>query len=292
MVLLVPVVALASCSSDGSKPAGQRTTPVSVQPGEVPPLAERYETFDPATFDASSIDVDNQYLPLTPGTRLVYVGTDARGRVHRVDVVTTDLTQVVDGVNCTVVWERDFDGPNLEEAELTYYAQDEAGVVWHLGQYSETYEDGDVLIGASGFLQGQLEGARAGIIMQADPRPGTPSYSEGYGPPPIYWNDRAKVVERGLTVKVPTDTYHDVLLIDEYSEQERTGFQRKYYAPGVGNIKVGWRGNDESQEVLGLTKLEHLDAAGLADARSEARKLEARAKMYGSTAPSVVRPSA
>ncbi len=293
-MLALPLLALAACGSgdDGSAGATRPGSRTPVEPGEVPPLSERYEHFDPTTFDASSTDITNQYFPLTPGTRLVYDGTDGRGRPHRIDVVTTDLTQVIDGVNATVVWERDFDGTRLEEAELSYYAQDEAGVVWHLGEYSETYEGGDTLIGSTGFLQGHLEAARAGIMMQADPRPGTPSYSEGYGPPPIWWNDRAKVVDRGLTVKVPAGTYHDVLLIEEYSELERTGFQRKYYAPGVGNIKVGWRGDDDSQEVLGLTRIERLDAAGLAAARTEARELEARAKMYGSTPPSEVRAGA
>jgi hypothetical protein len=292
LVALIVLAPLVSCnSSDGSTGAANGTTRVRITPGEVPPLSTRYERFDAAGFDASSIDITNRYFPLTPGVHLVYDGTDGRGRPHRIEVVTTDLTQIVDGVNTTIVWERDFDGTALEEAELTYYAQDKAGTVWHLGEYSETYDDGDELTGATGFLQGQLSGARAGIIMHADSRPGEPSYSEGYGPPPIYWTDRAKVVGSGLTVKVPAGTYHDVLLVEEYSEQERTGFQRKYYAPGVGTIKVGWRGNDESREVLGITKIEQLDAAGLARARSEARELEARAKMYGTTAPSRVRAS-
>lgn len=282
--MLVPVV-LGACSSSGSSNAEKAHR---VEPGDVPPLATRYPPFDPAAFDASSAEVDNPYLPLTPGNHLVYVGSDRRNRSHRIEVLTTDLVQEVDGVRTAVVWERDFNGSTLEEAELSYFAQDVHGTVWHLGEYAETYEDGE-LAGGTGWLQGHLAGARAGIIMPADPRPGTPSYSEGYGPPPIYWTDRAEVVGRGLTVTVPAGRYHDVVLIEEYSEQERTGFQRKYYAPGVGNVKVGWRGEDEAREVLGLTRVEQLDAAGIAKARDAARELEARAKMYGSTPPSEVR---
>ena len=285
---LVALLTVAACGSSGST----ATAPgrVRTKPGDVPPVAERYAHFDRAMFDAASAEIDNPYLPLRPGTHQILVGSDRHHGAHRIEVVVTDLVQTVDGIPTTVVWERDFDGRQLVEAELSYYAQDSSGTVWHMGEYAESYEDGE-LAGGTGWLEGHLPGARAGIIMPAHPRPGTPSFSEGYGPPPIYWTDRAKVVGRGLTVRVPAGKYQDVLLIEEYSEQERTGFQRKYYAPGVGNVKVGWRGDDEAQEVLGLTTAEQLDASGIASARTAARALEARAKMYGSTPPSQVRPT-
>ena len=286
--LLAALVAVAACGSGAAKASGQGGT--RVKPGEVPPLAQRYEHFDRAMFDASPADIDNRFLPMRPGMHQVLVGSDRHHRAHRIEVVVTDLVQMVDDVPTTVVWERDFDGESLVEAELSYYAQDTPGNVWHLGEYAEAYDDAE-LIGATGWLQGQLAGARAGIIMPADPRPGTSSYSEGYGPPPIFWTDRAQVAGRNLTVRVPTGRYHGVVLIDEYSEQERTGFQRKYFAPGVGNVKVGWRGADEAQEVLALKTDEQLDAAGIASARTAARALEARAKMYGSIPPSEVRPA-
>lgn len=278
----------AACSSGASAESAPRRP--RVPPGDVPPLAQRYANYAGATFDASAAEVDNPYLPLRPGLHQVLVGSDRAHRSHRIEVVVTDLVQVVDGVPTTVVWERDFDGRALVEAELSYYAQDTGGTVWHMGEYAESYDDGE-LVGGTGWLEGHLEGARAGIIMPAVPRPGTPSYSEGYGPPPINWTDRAKVTGDGLTVRVPAGRYQDVVVIDEYSEQERTGFQRKYYAPGVGNVKVGWRGHDEAREVLGLASSEQLDAAGTARARAAAHGLESRARMYGSTPPSQVRPS-
>jgi hypothetical protein len=283
----VTLLALAAaCSSGASAQSAPR--PARVPPGDVPPLAQRYADYAGATFDASAAEVDNPYLPLRPGLRQVLVGSDRHHRSHRIEVVVTDLVQVVDGVPTTVVWERDFDGRALVEAELSYYAQDARGTVWHMGEYAESYDDGE-LVGGTGWLQGHLDGARAGIIMPADPRPGTPSYSEGYGPPPINWTDRAKVTGRDLSVRVPAGRYHDVVVIDEYSEQERTGFQRKYYAPGVGNVKVGWRGHDEAREVLGLRSSVQLGPVGLERARAAARALEARARMYGSTPASQVR---
>ena len=286
---------LTGCSSGGSDVADPK--PKAAKPttakGELPPLAERYLEFDPTDFDATSADIDNPYFPQTPGSRLVFDGSDKRGSgrsSHRVEVVVTDLTRVIDGVETAVIWESDFVNDALEETELIYLAQDTAGNVWHLGQYSELYEDGE-LLGAGGFLKGYLAGARAGIFMPADPRTGTPSYSQGLGPPPINWTDRAKVIATGRTVKVPAGEYKDVIVIEEYTESERTAFQLKYFAPGVGNIKVGWRGDDTSQETLVLTASETVDAAGLDRARAAADDLEARSRIWGTPAPATRRPA-
>ena len=66
------------------------------------------------------------------------------------------------------------------EAELVFFAQADDGTVWHLGQYPESYVDG-VLDEVPTWIHG-LQDARAGIIMQATPQLGTPSYSQGWGP--------------------------------------------------------------------------------------------------------------
>jgi hypothetical protein len=285
----------AACSND-EKAAD--ATPTSVaspdstpRRGELPAVEERYETFDATEFDASSAEVTNRYYPLRPGTRLVFEGADKRGKGrerHRIEFVVTDLVQEIDGVAATVIWERDFVRDVLEEAELAYFAQDTSGNVWHLGEYSELYEDGS-LLGASGFLQGHLADARAGIMMPADPRTGTPSFSEGYGPPPIDWTDRGRVVATGRQTRVPAGEFDDVVVIEEYSEDELTAFQVKHYAPDVGNVRVGWAGEDESQEVLLLVRIDTLDAAAMDRVRTEAGALEARARMHGSPPPSRVR---
>ena len=285
------LVGVAGCSSDTANAKRLETKPAPRR-GEIPPLADRYEDFDAATFDATSANVDNRYLPQSPGSRLVLAGSDQQGKrrsAHRVEIIVTDLTRKIDGVETAVVWERDFVKGTLTEAELMYLAQDTAGNVWHLGEYSEVYEDGE-LLGATGFLQGYLPGARAGIVMPANPRTGTPSFSEGLGPPPINWNDRGRVVATGRTTRVPAGRYDNVVVIEEYSEGEPTSFQLKYYAPGVGNVRVGWRGEDESREKLVLTKAVTLTASEMDAARTAAGELEGRARMYGTPPPAERRP--
>ncbi|HJX07856.1 MAG TPA: hypothetical protein VJ736_07280 [Actinomycetota bacterium] len=54
----------------------------------------------------------------------------------------------------------------------------------------------------------------------------------------------------------------------EFSRGEPRAFQLKYYAPGVGNVRVGWGGpNEDEHEVLVLTERVTLDADALAKAR-------------------------
>lgn len=123
--------------------------------------------------------------------------------------------------------------------------------------------------------------------MKADPRPGTPSYSQGFAPPPFNWADRAAVEKVGQKACVAAGCYKDVLVIAEGSKHEGPdATQLKYYAPGVGYIKVGWRGKGEKlRETLELTEIVKLTPEALAKARAEALNIEKRAYLYGRTPP-------
>jgi hypothetical protein len=91
------------------------------------------------------------------------------------------------------------------------------------------------------------------------------------------------------------DCYDGVLVAEEFSRSEPGAYQLKYYAPGIGNVRVGWGGpNEEEHEVLVLTDLVMLDADALAEARTDAlaqedRAYESSAAVYGQTAPAAVR---
>jgi hypothetical protein len=204
----------------------------------------------------------------------------------------TDLTKVIDGVRTVVCWDTDYSAGKLLETELIFFAQDNDGNVWHLGQYRETYDDVE-FVGGRAWLAG-IDGARAGIMMKAEPRLGTPSYSQGYAPPPFNWTDRAKVDQMGQKTCVPADCYEDVLVIAESSKEEGPEAQQlKYYARGVGYVRVGWRGKGEkTRETLELVKVVQLGPAALAEARAKALELEKRASIYGRTPPAEHMPGA
>jgi hypothetical protein len=65
---------------------------------------------------------------------------------------------------------------------------------------------------------------------------------------------------------------------EEFERTKPHAFQLKFYAPGVGNVRVGWRGSGERErETLVLVREDALDPEALAKIRSRALGLERRA---------------
>jgi len=236
-----------------------------------------FENFDPENF-SDPTKIDNEWLPLTPGIQYVYEGTTVdEGETfdHRVIITVTQLTKVINGVRCVVTWDLDYSDGELVEAELAFFAQDNDGNVWRMGEYPEEYEDGK-FVAADCWISG-IEGSISGISMLANPLVGTPSYSQGWAPS-VDFTDRGQVDQMGIENCVPVDCYEDVLVISETSISEPDAEQLKYFAYGVGNIRVGWRGEgEETQENLELVEFSQLVLYGLEEAHSEALKLEKHA---------------
>jgi hypothetical protein len=253
--------------------------------------------FDPANFDNPTV-IDNEWYALKPGDFWAYDGTtvqDGEEVTHRIEFTVTDLTKVVGDVTTVVAWIVDFSNGEAVEKELAFYAQDNDGHVWFLGEHPVEFEGGEV-IAAKPWLHG-IQEARAGIRMLADPQLDGISYAQGLGPA-VGWTDRWSVEEMGLEKCVPvaTDCYKDVMLIAETSESEPDIFQLKYYARGVGNIQVEFRGADKTQEELLLTEYEQLSPEALQAVRAEALAFEEQAyelslDVYALTEPSQVAES-
>jgi len=246
--------------------------------------AQNLENFDAGTFQRSS-QIDNTWMPLKPGTRFTYEGTtiedDGTAVPHRVVINVTDLTKVIGGIRTVVTWDLDYSDGELVEAEIAFFAQDSNGTVWRMGEYPEEY-DGGKFVAAPAWLHG-LEGASAGIMMHARPQVGTPSYAEGWAPA-VNWTDRGQVDQVAQKTCVPAACYEDVIVIAETSAGEVGAQQLKYYARGVGNVRVGWRGaGEKTKETLELTRVEQLDAAGLAEVRAGALEMEKNAYQRSKT---------
>lgn len=279
-VMLLLMALASSCVSVPAPGAiaGDDPAPAATTEGEAleqETVEKEYEDFDPTRFDHPT-DITNEWFPLKPGTRYIYEGTtiedNGEAVPHRVEITVTDLTKLIGEVRTVVSWDLDYSDGELVEAELAFYAQDNDGNVWRMGEYPEEYEGGEI-VAAPTWIHG-LADARAGIHMQANPQPGTPSYSQGWGPA-VDWTDRGRVDQIGQQVCVPVDCYEDVLVIAETSKAEPDAEQLKYYARGVGNIRVGWRGEGEkTKETLELVALEQLSPEALAEARAKALELE------------------
>jgi hypothetical protein len=286
-----PATAPPAGASSGPSHATATTTASPVVGASHPvPTESLTETIDYDNFNDPT-DVDNTWFPLRPGSKLVHEGAgnvDGKRVPHRVVLVVTDLTKVIDGIRTEVIYELDYNEDDLVEAELAFFAQDDDGNVWHLGQYPEVFEDGK-LVETPVWIAGQRD-AKAGIAMKAEPQSGGPSYSQGWGPE-VGWADRARVFEVESRTCVPVGCYDGVLVTDEFSRDEPDAHQLKYYAAGVGVVRVGWAGAlEEEQEVLELVEIAHLEADSLAEYRADVLAMERRAyanskDVYGRTPP-------
>ena len=233
-------------------------------------------------------EIDNQWMPLKPGTQLVYSGwkidEEDRRVPYQLIVTVTDLLKDVDGIETVVVLEQYFANRKLEVSGLAFRAQDNEANLWLLGEVKEFYDENVKLIAARFWAAG-LQGSRAGIVMPAKPTAGMPSYSQGYVESPYAWHDRGQVRETGAKVKVPAGTFDHVVVTEEGSRGGRHAppIQVKYHAPGVGCVKVNWAGKDPAKEGLELSKIVHLGEQQMEKVSSEAMKIEQRADYYGLT---------
>ena len=289
VALVAVLLTVAACSAiqDGS-PSGNASIEASASQSLT-------EEFPRGSFDDPT-RIDNQWLPLAPGMQWVWDGetlVDGEAVPHRIVLTITDMTKVIDGVQSVVAYDEDYSDGELVEAEIFFLAQDNDGNVWRMGEYPEEYEAGE-FVDAPTWLAG-AQGALAGYQMTADPQLGDRSYGQGWGPE-VDWTDRAQVVEVGAESCVELGCYEDVLVIEEWTLDEPDARQLKYYAPGVGNIRVGWSGSaEQEQEMLELIEFGQLNSDALADVRAAALALEEHAyeirpEVFGDTEPMQARP--
>ena len=288
-VALLLMISTSACTSVAPPETAteSETAPETAAESEVPEIV--FEDFDPSNFERST-NIDNEWLPLQPGTQWVFEGftvEDDESIPHRIEFTVTDLTKEIEGVPTVVAWVVDYSDDEVVEQEIAFYAQDNDGNVWYFGEHPEEYEDGE-FVEAPTWIAG-LEDARAGIKMKADPQPGTPSYFQGWAPA-VEWTDYGQVDQMGQETCVPVDCYEEVLVIAESSLEEEDAYQLKYYARGVGNVQVGWRGEDATQEELELVEYVQLSPEALAEVRAESLEMEEHAyevseDVYGQTPP-------
>jgi hypothetical protein len=177
--------------------------------------------------------------------------------------VTAD-TAVRAGVTTRVVHDRVFrsDG-RLKEDTLDHYAQDNNGNVWYFGEDVTNYEFDDqgklVETNHEGSWHAGVDGAQAGIIMEAAPRVGTRYYQE-FAPA----ND---VLDTGVglsttgQVRVPAGRFRNLFRTEETTVIEPFALANKLYAPGVGTV-MEFEYDLENNAVLETVRLDSVTLNG------------------------------
>jgi len=187
-------------------------------------------TFDPANFDHPQ---QNDYFPLEPGTVTRFRGVDD-GKHFKERVLVTHKTKKIQGVDATVLLDvlRRADGTVAEKTH-DWYAADNDGNVWYLGEDTATYDRDGTLRSRGGSWEAGVRGAMAGLIMPADPKPAD-AYRQEYWPG--HAEDQGWVVAVHEKKRVPSGSYDDVVRTYEWSRLEPGVIGLKFYAPGVGPI--------------------------------------------------------
>jgi hypothetical protein len=197
-----------------------------------PPSAAR-SAFDPHNFPAHPL-ITNPYLPMSPGTTMVYTGFIGPDRQDE-KVAYLSTVKVIDQVHVLVVKDSVFVNGALEEIAIDYFAQDFKGNVWYMGEFATTYQNGKVT-GHQGSWTGGIGGAVPGRIMLAHPHVGDAYIQESL---PGVAEDHAAVLSTTRSVCVPYQCFaHNVLLTKEWSPLDPGMVEHKFYAVGVGWIKM------------------------------------------------------
>jgi hypothetical protein len=184
--------------------------------------------------------IDNPLLPLSRHRRC-----ESRGRVGgvlersvrtRLDR-TEPFTVAGQAIEAVVIEDRAFEGGELVERTLDYYAQSDDGTVWYLGEDVDEYEDGHVA-GHGGSWRLGRETRTPGVAMPPHPHVGSRWRFEAV---PGVTTERDTAITAFDRVEVANGrVYPDVLRVQEDLSPEGVS-EYKWYASGVGEIReVEW----------------------------------------------------
>jgi len=207
IALLVPLAAGCGSEESRSLPKGAETVKL-----------------DPDDFTTR---IDNVYWPMRPGSRWVY-----REGKARVVVTVTDETKEIIGIDARVVHDVLTEGGEVKEDTFDWYAQDESGNIWYLGENTKEFEQGGK-INTEGSWEAGVDGAQPGILLPGKPKAGL-SYRQEYYEGQA--EDAAEVLSVEARARVPVGSFQQLLQTKEYTPLEPDVVEHKFYAMGVGPI--------------------------------------------------------
>lgn len=170
----------------------------------------------------------NTYFVLESGYRLVLAGGNGR-----LVITVLNETRIVAGVTTRVVEEREWKDDQLVEVSRNFFAIcPTTKDVFYFGEEVDDIDDGEIVGHSGAWLAGE-NGARAGLIMPGDPRPGMRYYQEIA---PDVALDRAEIVSLDETVETRAGSFSNALKIEEGSALDTGEHEFKTFAPGIGLV--------------------------------------------------------
>jgi hypothetical protein len=229
----IALVLAAGCGSD--EPASLPTGGVTVE-------------LDPARFSA---DIDHPFWPMPVGTVWTYRETDGEGAEQKVVVTVTDETREIQGIEARVVHDVVTEDGEVVEDTYDWYAQDEDGNVWYLGEDTTAYEDGEEP-NKEGSWEAGVDGAQAGILLPGEPGVGQ-TYRQEYLAGEA--EDAGEVLSLDEQVEVPFGQFDGVLMTKDFTPLEPKLLEHKFYARGVGPVlALAISGGTDREELVELER--------------------------------------
>jgi hypothetical protein len=173
---------------------------------------------------------NHPFFPLVPGTTFHYRNTPGHGLE---DFEVTTATKVIQGITVAVIHDVSRLKGEIIEDTFDWFAQDEVGNVWYFGEDTHTFEHGQPT-GSVGSWEAGVNGAQAGIIMEAHPTVGD-TYREEFAPGVA--EDMATVESLSARAEAPYGTFTNCLKTKNFTPLDPGAFENKYYCANVGLVE-------------------------------------------------------
>jgi hypothetical protein len=179
--------------------------------------------------------IDNPYLPLSNLKQDILEGTEdgKKMRVERTAKPDMHKTFKFGGmtVEVLVVEDRAFVDGQLEEVAEDYFAQDDNGTVYYLGEDTDEYKDGKIASHEGSWLTGK-DSPVPGVMFPAHAKLGAKWRPEDVS---RSIDERDEIVALGETVTMPAGTFKDCVKVKETLADGKVEY--KYYCRGVGVVR-------------------------------------------------------
>ena len=189
--------------------------------------------------------ISNPFFTLIPGTTFVYESETEDG-LERIETTVTEEKREVMGIKTTVVWDREWLDEELIEDTKDWFAQDKEGNVWYFGEFSQVYENGQ-LVGTPGSWEAGIDEAKPGIIMKASPKVGDVYRQEFYEG---VAEDMGEVIELGVSIDTDYEYFSNCLKTKEWTPLESDSTEFKYYCLKINNLVMEEKLSDEETVVI------------------------------------------
>ena len=180
-------------------------------------------------------EITNPYLPLATLKQDVLEGKEGKDKIRIERTAKPDIRKTYTINNQTVeafcVEDRELVNGALAEVALDYFAQDDSGIVFYLGEDVDEYKDGKV-VGHSGTWHFGRDTQSPGVLFPANAKVGDKFMSEDVSKD-IHEND--EILSLTETVTTPAGTYKDCIKLKEVLADGDVEY--KYFAKGIGVVR-------------------------------------------------------